>query len=169
MRCLDGYGIASHFQPTGDISPPLPARHIGCWATPYIKQSQSAQHERVRDERERRRSAGVRDGRAGQWRWSTRDRLVWVRADSCGHDVAERSYLVKPYNSKWEDGILALEGGELQAQRPRACMLTAGSGLGALAALFERKLPGDLFPDLVFPDTHNNPVLKAAYVFSLLA
>ena len=28
------------------------------------------------------------------------------------HDVVDGSYLVKPYNNKWEDGILALEGGK---------------------------------------------------------
>ncbi|RXK39903.1 hypothetical protein M231_02837 [Tremella mesenterica] len=62
-------------------------------------------------------------------------------------------YLLKPIKRRWEDGFLALEG---------------GSGLGALVSLFREKDPSDMFPDLVFPSTHNTPVLKAAYVFSFL-
>ncbi|EIW65931.1 hypothetical protein TREMEDRAFT_35751 [Tremella mesenterica DSM 1558] len=62
-------------------------------------------------------------------------------------------YLLKPINRRWEDGFLALEG---------------GSGLGALVSLFREKDSSDMFPDLVFPSTHNTPVLKAAYVFSFL-
>ncbi|ORY26323.1 low-affinity phosphodiesterase [Naematelia encephala] len=64
-------------------------------------------------------------------------------------------YLVKPYLSAWEDGILALEG--------------VGSGLGALAMLLESKGEKSLFPTLKFPKTHDTPLLKAAYVFSYLA
>ncbi|WVF71166.1 hypothetical protein IAT40_005964 [Kwoniella sp. CBS 6097] len=63
-------------------------------------------------------------------------------------------YLVKATKSKWEDGILALEG---------------GSGLGALASILERKSPSALFPKLDFPKTHDTPLLMAAHVFSLLA
>ncbi|WVQ99702.1 hypothetical protein IAU59_006843 [Kwoniella sp. CBS 9459] len=63
-------------------------------------------------------------------------------------------YLVKAAKSKWEDGVLAVEG---------------GSGLGALASILERRTPSDIFPGLKFPKTHNTPILKAAHVFSLLA
>ena len=78
--------------------------------------------------------------------------------------LAERRYLVKPYTSRWEDGILGLEGGE-----PRVVTLTPGSGLGALAALIERNGTKDLFPDTTFPEAYNSPILKAAYIFSFLS
>lgn len=38
------------------------------------------------------------------------DSSGWVSRARC-HDVVDRRYLVKPYHSRWEDGILALEGG----------------------------------------------------------
>ncbi|GMK55203.1 hypothetical protein CspeluHIS016_0202590 [Cutaneotrichosporon spelunceum] len=63
-------------------------------------------------------------------------------------------YLVKPASGRWEDGILALEG---------------GSGIGALANLLRLHATEDLFPDVDFPQTHNSPVLKAAYIFSFLS
>ncbi|KAI9639197.1 uncharacterized protein MKK02DRAFT_39488 [Dioszegia hungarica] len=63
-------------------------------------------------------------------------------------------YLLKPYRATWEDGFVALEG---------------GSGIGALVNLLAYKDSSDLFPTLRFPDTHNTPILKAAYVFSHLS
>jgi hypothetical protein len=46
--------------------------------------------------------------------------------------------------------------------------MTAGSGIGALATLFEHRDPSTMFKHLVFPLTHNTAVLKAAYIFSYL-
>lgn len=46
--------------------------------------------------------------------------------------------------------------------------ISLGSGLGALANLLSSHPPENLFPGLDFPSTHHTPVLKAAYVFSLL-
>ncbi|TXT09009.1 hypothetical protein VHUM_02483 [Vanrija humicola] len=62
-------------------------------------------------------------------------------------------YLVKPLQNRWEDGVLALEG---------------GSGIGALANLLKTQSPASLFPTVVFPETHTTPVLQAAYIFSFL-
>lgn len=61
---------------------------------------------------------------------------------------------MKPLKSKWEDGIVALEG---------------GSGIGALAQLFKYHDAAAMFPELAIPPEHNSPVLKAAYVFSYLS
>lgn len=61
---------------------------------------------------------------------------------------------MKPLKSRWEEGIVALEG---------------GSGIGALAALFRLHDPESMFPELAIPPEHNSPVLKAAYVFSYLS
>ena len=47
-------------------------------------------------------------------------------------------------------------------------MSIEGSGLGALSTLLERHSPSHLFPSLQFPKTHDTPVLRAAYIFSLL-
>ncbi|TYJ54479.1 hypothetical protein B9479_004899 [Cryptococcus floricola] len=63
-------------------------------------------------------------------------------------------YLVKPYGSKWEDGVLGVEG---------------GSGLGALATLLSTRKAKDLFPGVVFPRGINTPLLKASYIFSFLS
>ncbi|KLT45384.1 hypothetical protein CC85DRAFT_231499, partial [Cutaneotrichosporon oleaginosum] len=62
-------------------------------------------------------------------------------------------YLLKPASSRWEDGILALEG---------------GSGIGALTNLLKTHPVEELFPNVNFPETHNSPILKAAYIFSFL-
>lgn len=69
-------------------------------------------------------------------------------------DPANSRYLVKPLKSRWEDGIVALEG---------------GSGIGALAQLFKYIDPATMFPELAIPPAYNSPVLKAAYVFSHLS
>ncbi|BEJ16385.1 hypothetical protein CspHIS471_0509900 [Cutaneotrichosporon sp. HIS471] len=63
-------------------------------------------------------------------------------------------YLVKPASGRWEDGILALEG---------------GSGIGALTNLLRMHAAEELFPNVDFPETHNSPILKAAYIFSFLS
>ncbi|WVQ77839.1 hypothetical protein IAR50_007536 [Cryptococcus sp. DSM 104548] len=63
-------------------------------------------------------------------------------------------YLVKPYASRWEDGVLGVEG---------------GSGLGALATLLSTRKAKDLFPGVVFPREYNTPLLKASYIFSFLS
>ena len=75
-------------------------------------------------------------------------------------------YLVKPLRSKWEDGVLALEGGESGGKVKN--MLIAGSGMGALASLLREQEPKSMFPDVTFPQDYNTPVLKAAYIFSFL-
>ncbi|WVQ80159.1 hypothetical protein IAT38_002264 [Cryptococcus sp. DSM 104549] len=62
-------------------------------------------------------------------------------------------YIVKALSSRWEDGILALEG---------------GSGLGALSSLLTTQAAASMFPTLTFPPDYNTPVLQAAYVFSFL-
>lgn len=46
-------------------------------------------------------------------------------------------------------------------------LTSSGSGLGALAALFETR-EKEMFPDIKFPAEYNTPVYKAAYIFSYL-
>lgn len=44
----------------------------------------------------------------------------------------------------------------------------AGSGIGALTNLLKTHPVEELFPHVDFPETHNSPILKAAYIFSFL-
>lgn len=104
--------------------------------------------------------ASVRDGGAGQWGRATRDGLLGV-SQGCMELIR---YLLKPYRATWEDGFVALEGGGFGSGGA-----DAGSGIGALVNLLAYKDSSDLFPTLRFPDTHNTPILKAAYVFSHLS
>jgi hypothetical protein len=43
-----------------------------------------------------------------------------------------------------------------------------GSGIGALTNLLKAQPVEELFPNVDFPETHNTPILKAAYIFSFL-
>ena len=87
-------------------------------------------------------------------------------------------YLVKALSDPWENGVLAIEGGECLWQNATMrgiesdLILTCtsvGSGLGALSNLLERQPATSMFPTMSFPETHNTPVLRAAHVFSLLS
>lgn len=81
-----------------------------------------------------------------------------------GAGIADVRYLLKPYKSEWEDGMLALEGGWSSG----FALLTTGSGIGALATLFKSYPADHMFPSIEFPETYSTPVLKAAFVFSYL-